>query len=161
MFVSAFISLSIHVCLSVSALIWVLHGSPIWRISVRARDYWSGGCEFKPHWGQFSMKFILCCVTLDLSDNLTEMRQIGLSWKTQLFWYIYLCIHYPIPFEYSKRHFCPTSVLTYSFFSVPFFHCFLKVAKMNFFSGHYGQLSVCVWGGGGGQVAVASLVLKK
>ena len=30
------------------------------------------------------MKFILLCVTLDLSDNMTEMRQIGLSWKTQL-----------------------------------------------------------------------------
>ena len=33
------------------------------------------GCEFKPHWGQFLTKFILLCVTLDLSDNLTEMRQ--------------------------------------------------------------------------------------
>ena len=28
--------------------------------------------EFKPHWGQF----ILFCVTLDLSDNLTEMRNM-------------------------------------------------------------------------------------
>ena len=28
------------------------------------------------------MKFILFCVTLDLSDNLTEMHQISLSWKT-------------------------------------------------------------------------------
>ena len=50
----------------------------------RAWDWWSGGCELKPHWGQFLTKFILCCVTLDLSDNLTEMCQIGLSWKTQL-----------------------------------------------------------------------------
>ena len=30
------------------------------------------------------MKFILFYVTLDLSDNLTEMRQSGLSWKTQM-----------------------------------------------------------------------------
>ena len=50
----------------------------------RAGDWWSGGCEFKPHLGQFLMKFILFYVTLDLSDNLTEMRQTGLSWKTQL-----------------------------------------------------------------------------
>ena len=50
----------------------------------RARDWWSGGCECKPHWGQFLMKFILCCVTSDLSDNLTEMRQTGLSWKTRM-----------------------------------------------------------------------------
>ena len=50
----------------------------------RAWDRWSGGCEFKPQWGQFLMKFILCCVTLDLSNNLTEMRQIGLTWKTQM-----------------------------------------------------------------------------
>ena len=28
----------------------------------------------KPHQGQFLMKFILFCVTSDLSDNLTEMR---------------------------------------------------------------------------------------
>ena len=46
-------------------------------------DWWFGGCEFKPQRGQFLTKFILCCVTLDLSDNLTEMPQIGLSWKTQ------------------------------------------------------------------------------
>ena len=51
----------------------------------RAWDCWSGGCEFKPHWGWFLMKFILCCVTLDLSDNLTEMRLKGLTWKTHLF----------------------------------------------------------------------------
>ena len=50
----------------------------------RAWDWWSSGCEFKPHWGQFLMKFVLFCVTLDLSDNLTEMRLKGLSWKTQL-----------------------------------------------------------------------------
>ena len=30
------------------------------------------------------MKFILFCVTLDLSDNPTEMRQTGLSSKTQM-----------------------------------------------------------------------------
>ena len=50
----------------------------------QACGWWSGGCEFKPHWGQFLTKFILCCVTLDLSDNLTEMRQTGPSWKTQM-----------------------------------------------------------------------------
>ena len=31
------------------------------------------GWGLKPHWGQFLMKFILLSVTLDLSDNLTEM----------------------------------------------------------------------------------------
>ena len=30
------------------------------------------------------MKFILFCVTLDLSDNLTEKCQIGPSWKTRV-----------------------------------------------------------------------------
>ena len=30
------------------------------------------------------MKFILRCVTLDLSDNLTEMRLKDLTWKTQM-----------------------------------------------------------------------------
>ena len=40
--------------------------------------------RFKSHWEQFLMKFILFCVTLYLSDNLTEMRLKGLSWKTQL-----------------------------------------------------------------------------
>ena len=33
---------------------------------------------------QFLTKFILCCVTSDLSDNLTEMCQTGLSWKTRM-----------------------------------------------------------------------------
>ena len=51
----------------------------------RAGDWWSGGCEFKPYWGQFLTKFILCCVTSDLSDNLTEMRQTGLLWKTRMY----------------------------------------------------------------------------
>ena len=32
-----------------------------------------------PTGGQFLTKFILFCVTLDLSDNLTEMRQTDLS----------------------------------------------------------------------------------
>ena len=50
----------------------------------RALDWWFRGCEFKPQWGQFLTKFILCCVTSDLSDNLTEIRQISLSWKTRL-----------------------------------------------------------------------------
>ena len=50
----------------------------------RALEWWSGGHGFKPHWGQFLMKFILSYVTIDLSDNLTEMRQISLSWKTRL-----------------------------------------------------------------------------
>ena len=51
----------------------------------RAWDCWSGGHGFKPHWGQFLTKSILCCLTLDLSDNLTEMRLIGLTWKTQIY----------------------------------------------------------------------------
>ena len=37
-----------------------------------------------PIGGNFLTKFVLFCVTLDLSDNLTEMHQIGLSWKTQM-----------------------------------------------------------------------------
>ena len=51
----------------------------------RALDWWSRGCEFKPQWWQFLKKIILCCVTSDLSDNLTEMRQTGLSWKTWVY----------------------------------------------------------------------------
>ena len=51
----------------------------------RSGDWWSGSCELTPQWGQFLTKFILFCATLDLSDNLTEMRQIGISWKTQMF----------------------------------------------------------------------------
>ena len=50
----------------------------------RVWDWWSGCHGFKPHWGQFLMKFFLCCVTSDLSDNLTEMCQISLSWKTRM-----------------------------------------------------------------------------
>ena len=53
------------------------------------------GHGFKPHWGKFLMKFILYYVTSDLSDNLTEMRQISLWWKTWIkldtFGYISLC----------------------------------------------------------------------
>ena len=30
--------------------------------------------------------FILCSVTLDLSDNVTEIRLKGLTWKTQMTW---------------------------------------------------------------------------
>ena len=48
----------------------------------RVIDWWSGGCVFKSYKGEILTKFILCCVTSDLSDNLTEMRQISLSWKT-------------------------------------------------------------------------------
>ena len=33
--------------------------------------------------GHFLTKFMLFCVTLNLSDNLTEMHQISLSWKTR------------------------------------------------------------------------------
>ena len=40
------------------------------------------------------MKFILFCVTLDLSDNLTETRQIGLSRKTRLTSHSHLKIVY-------------------------------------------------------------------
>ena len=50
----------------------------------RALGWWSGGQGFKPHWVHFLTKFILLCVTLDLSDNLTEMRQISLWWKTRV-----------------------------------------------------------------------------
>ena len=35
--------------------------------------------QFKPLWGKFLTKFILFYVTYDLSDNLTEMCQTGLS----------------------------------------------------------------------------------
>ena len=38
-----------------------------------------------PTGGNFWWNIFLCCETLDLSDNLTEMSQKGLSWKTQLF----------------------------------------------------------------------------
>ena len=37
-----------------------------------------------PTGGNFLTKFILCCVTSDLSDNLTEMCQISLSLKARL-----------------------------------------------------------------------------
>ena len=40
----------------------------------RALDWWSGGCQFKPHWGLFLTKFILCRVISDLSHNQTEMH---------------------------------------------------------------------------------------
>ena len=43
-------------------------------IQSRTLEWWSIGCGIKSHWEQFLMKFILLCVTLDLSDNLTEMR---------------------------------------------------------------------------------------
>ena len=42
----------------------------------RALEWWSRGCEFKVHWWQFLTKFILSCVTLDLSDNLTETLNV-------------------------------------------------------------------------------------
>ena len=41
-----------------------------------------GGHGFKPPGGQILTKLILCCVTSDLSDNLTEMRQTGRSRST-------------------------------------------------------------------------------
>ena len=37
------------------------------------------GVSSNPTWRQFLTKFILCYVTLDLSDNLTQMRHISLS----------------------------------------------------------------------------------
>ena len=37
-----------------------------------------------PTGGNFWWIFFLFCVTADLSDNLTEMRQISLSWKTRM-----------------------------------------------------------------------------
>ena len=39
-------------------------------------------CDFKSHWGQFLTKFILFWVKF--SDDLTEMLQTDLSWKTQM-----------------------------------------------------------------------------
>ena len=50
----------------------------------RVLEWWSGGHGFKAHRGQFLMTFIFFCVTWDLSDNLTKMRQISLSWKTRV-----------------------------------------------------------------------------
>ena len=50
------------------------HRQPNSDIAQLAQQWWSGGCWFKPHWGKVLTKFILFCVTLDLSDNLTEMR---------------------------------------------------------------------------------------
>ena len=62
----------------------------------RTLEWRSGGCRFKPHWWQFLMKFIMFCVTLDLSDNLTEMRQISLLWKTR--WTkVNKCKLFPLP----------------------------------------------------------------
>ena len=46
----------------------------------RTLERQSGGCGFKPHWGQFLMKFILFCVTLDLSDFIIWQKYV--SWKT-------------------------------------------------------------------------------
>ena len=51
----------------------------------RASEWWSGGLGFKPYWDQVLTKLILFWLTLDLSNNLTEMRQICLSWKKQIF----------------------------------------------------------------------------
>ena len=76
------------VCFMHHFISWTLFISRINRASLHLNDshrqpnnylaqlaeWWSGGCGFKPHWGQFLMKFILFCVTLDLSDNLTEMH---------------------------------------------------------------------------------------
>ena len=66
----------------------VFHDRPVWRISVRLlAEQETDDLEVmgsNPTEGNFLTKFILCCVTLDLSDNLTEMRLTGLSWKTQL-----------------------------------------------------------------------------
>ena len=45
----------------------------------RARDWWSEVMGSNPTGGNFLMKYILFCVTSDLSDNLIEMRQIALS----------------------------------------------------------------------------------
>ena len=43
------------------------------KLVYRALEWWSGGCGFKPQWGNFD-KIYLFCVTLDLSDNLIETR---------------------------------------------------------------------------------------
>ena len=40
--------------------------------------------SWNPTGGQFFTKFILFCVPSDLSDNLTEIRQISFSWKTRV-----------------------------------------------------------------------------
>ena len=42
----------------------------------KALAWRSGGPGFQPHWGQFLTKFILFCVTLNLSDNLTKTPNV-------------------------------------------------------------------------------------
>ena len=89
----------------------------------RAGDWCSGGRGFKPHGEQFLTKFILCCVTSDLSDNLTEMRQTGLSWKTRLTFK--LTVQHPI--EQSK----PQPLNHLPAHSLPFRKIMLLVSDMN------------------------------
>ena len=53
-------------------------------------ELWSGGHGFKPHWGQFLMKFILFCLTLDLSDYnasdfLIVKNAIILPWRRDVY----------------------------------------------------------------------------
>ena len=52
----------------------------------KALAWRSGGPGFNPHWGQFLTKFFLFCVTLNLSDNLTETPIVKNS-KDTLSWY--------------------------------------------------------------------------
>ena len=59
----------------IKAMKWFRLATECWLSSVGKALAWrSGGPGFQPHWGQFLTKFILpsFCVTLNLSDNLTE-----------------------------------------------------------------------------------------
>ena len=51
---------------------FTIRKSDSWKLAEHETDV-TEVASSKPHWGQFLMKFILFCVTLDLSDNLTEM----------------------------------------------------------------------------------------
>ena len=65
---------------------------------VRAPDWWSRGCEFKPQWWQFLTKFILSCVTLDLSDNLTKKRNVkNSSERTLCITFVMILHHLSLP----------------------------------------------------------------
>ena len=99
----------------------------------RALDWWPRGCEFKPHWGQFLTKFILCCVSSDLSDNLTEMGQTGLSWKTRLsLWAWYLC--HIIIFSFTIILFAVGVSFTFTGSSIPYLFKMLKIRSRSIIS---------------------------
>ena len=65
------------------------------------------------------MKFILFCVISDLSDNLTEMRQTGLSWKTRL---DIKDISVKVSLTWDKWKWRPTQEVRMSLIAIEFFH---------------------------------------